>query len=122
MEAIDLFEHSDLLPKEVDSLLLRMGESLENGDKPLSDWLEELQELGFTFDYYVSDFTPFALCSLKLFKTIKKLHEWGRLQTPKDESDDSSPEYKTFVNVLHGYYTFKNGEVHQITLNELLGK
>lgn len=123
MEAIDLFEHSELLPKEVDSLLLRMAEAIEEGDEyeVLADFLEELQGIGFTFDYYL-DAVPYALCSLKLFNQIKKMHEDGLLETPKDESSDSDAEYKTYVNVLHGYYTLKTGEVHQITLDELLGK
>ena len=59
MENIDLFQHTELLPQEVQDVIMAFGdmvESYENCEKLLS----ELNKFGYTFDYGL-DAVPFNL-------------------------------------------------------------
>ncbi len=53
----DLFEHPELLPKEVQTIL---NEFTEPTYKECKQLLEKLKPLGYTFDYYL-DAIPYNL-------------------------------------------------------------
>ena len=59
MESIDLFEHYDTLPNELQKLLNRFSE-LDNTYFECEILLNECKKLGYTFDYYL-DAIPFNL-------------------------------------------------------------
>ncbi len=61
-QQIDLFEYHELLPPQVQDILIKYGEiaTYENCEK----LLKELKPLGYTFDYYL-DAVPFDLTIIK---------------------------------------------------------
>lgn len=53
-EQIDLFETPENIPPQVQEILNNYSEEIENGDyKGLSNAVEELEQIGYTFDFYV---------------------------------------------------------------------
>jgi hypothetical protein len=68
MESIDLFEHYEALPMELQKLLIQFS---ENNYKKCERLLIESEKLGYTFDYGL-DAEPYNLRVLDLSKTLYK--------------------------------------------------
>jgi len=62
-EEIDLFEHFETLPQEVQDVLLKCGE-IESYQQ-CADMLVEVEALGYTFDYGL-DHEPYNLRKINL--------------------------------------------------------
>ena len=122
-EAIELFMYDHLIPDDVKEVLDQMALELEHdGDYPvLAEYLEKVNEVGFRFEYGL-DGTPFNLCNSDYYDELKGMFEDGILINPEDEPIDSSPESKADAAIMQGYFKYKTGEIHKITLNDLLGK
>ncbi|MBK7362999.1 MAG: hypothetical protein IPJ01_11945 [Micavibrio sp.] len=64
----DLFQHTETLPDEVRKVLDKYGEDWEATYENCENMLQELEPLGYTFDYYL-DAEPINLRKLEEFKT-----------------------------------------------------
>lgn len=63
MKSIDLFEHPEKLPLEVQKILNEFAESKQTYET-CNNLLKVLKPLGYTFKYYL-DATPYDLQKLK---------------------------------------------------------
>ncbi len=86
METIDLFEHPELLPDNVQEVLLKYG-SMDNTYEQCERLLKELKPLGYTFEYYL-DAQPFNLTKIMdINQANYELHEAAK-QLPDNINND----------------------------------
>jgi hypothetical protein len=76
-EYIDLFEHLETLPAEVQTII-HSYDDLEFTYERCEQMLKELRPLGYTFEYYL-DAQPYHLQKLKEFEVFKNGTQEGTL-------------------------------------------
>ena len=96
-DGIDLFEDYENIPPQVQTILDKYAEGIEDGDyNSLGDAKNELEEIGYTFDYYV-DGTAYDL---------RPIGSKGKV--PDDEKFSVGGGLKTFKVGDHYLYKFDN--------------
>ena len=72
----DLFETPELIPSEVQAILETFDEDCNNTYNELDRILNEIQPLGYTFDYYL-DAAPYGLRPIDM--KLEELEGWEHI-------------------------------------------